>query len=770
MIEPHTTTRMDALIEDTVSGQVAVGKYDVRIHSDHGAVVHLAQPGQQPVPRLRPSPVLLRPPAVDGFLARQADLAAILTAVRANLPVEIQGPPGIGKSILLCHLAHTVEAGDGVIHLSARRQPAADLVQSLFEAFYECDAPFKPSAAQARQLLQGRKAVVLIDSCELEREAAEELLDTAPECAFVLATRERCLQGEDSRAVCLGGLSREDAQTLFERELGRPLKAEEGAAFESLHARLEGHPLRLLQAAAQVREGQPVIEAVPIHADTFRHTLAPLPNEEKHVLCALAAIGGGPVDAAPLATLAGVPDPSPAVNVLLERKLIQAHSPRYSLTGDLSDVLASTWDLSHWRERALAFFLPWAEAHREDPAALRKEMSVLRHVLDWAAEAGLHDEARRLGRTLDTACTVGGCWGAWEQILERVRGAAGALGDRATEGWALHQLGTRRLCLDDKAGAGDLLTQALAIRESLGDRDGAAATRNNLDLLGTVPTLSAPVRKTRLRSIPFRPLPWLAAALLTLLAVIVGTGWYFSHRNEGRPPSTGSNVLALSTAGASEQAPKARPDSTTLPARTEVPADTTDFPVDAGLSPEATDEPMVSDPSSEAAAETRGTPDMEIQPKALRFGKVEVGQSHDLPVTVRNSGDVPLTIAASLSGKSVEEFGLGRGCGEISPGQSCELILTFKPTSPGRPSSDLTVTDRASGIKWSLSLQGYATSTEEPKRPSAPVQVPAVPLGWCCLPIGSVKLTTPVECIGNGGKLLPSAKDEQQASAECAPN
>ncbi len=171
-----------------------------------------------------------------------------------------------------------------------------------------------------------------------------------------------------------------------------------------------------------------------------------------------------------------------------ERALVQSHSPRYSLTGNLPDLLPRTWDLTPWRERALGYFIEWAEARRNEPAALLEEIGVLRALLDWAAETGRHAEARRLGRALDTALAVAGRWGAWEQTLQRVRGTAEALGDRTTQGWALHQLGTRLLCLDDKAAARPLLLDALDIRESLGDRAGAAVTRHNLGLLGPLPS------------------------------------------------------------------------------------------------------------------------------------------------------------------------------------------------------------------------------------------------------------------------------------------
>jgi hypothetical protein len=61
--------------------------------------------------------------------------------------------------------------------------------------------------------------------------------------------------------------------------------------------------------------------------------------------------------------------------------------------------------------------------------------------------------------------------------------AAQALENSAAEAWALHQLGTKALCIEDTATACASLTEALCLRESMGDQTGAAATRHNLSIL-----------------------------------------------------------------------------------------------------------------------------------------------------------------------------------------------------------------------------------------------------------------------------------------------
>ena len=66
-------------------------------------------------------------------------------------------------------------------------------------------------------------------------------------------------------------------------------------------------------------------------------------------------------------------------------------------------------------------------------------------------------------------------------------------GIRQPTAWALHQQGSRALCLGDRVLAADALGQALELRERLGDAEGAATTRHNLAQLGGG---AAPLRRT----------------------------------------------------------------------------------------------------------------------------------------------------------------------------------------------------------------------------------------------------------------------------------
>ena len=523
---------IEAHIQGKISGQVAVGNYNVQIGSIHGGVVNLVSPEQQPCPRPRPSPVFLRPRPFPKLLDRESEVGAATAALQSATPVEFYGQDGLGKTTLQRYLSYQPSLAsfpDGVVYLSVRHQPLADLLQSLFDAFYESDVPFKPTDTQIRHDLQGKRALILLDDVGLTRDEVETLMDAAPGCAFLLASRQRHLWGE-GRTMALRGLPPDNAMALLERELGRPLTPEERPAAQALCTALDGNPLRILQAAAMVREeGRSLTEVsrriqAPSPADTLTaEILKGLPESKRQVLAALAALNGAPLHVDHLAALTGIANITPTLEALQSRNLVQAHSPRYSLTGTLGDDLRHQWDLNQWAERAMAHFTAWAEENRSPPDRLLAETDVILQVLGWGVNAGRWAEVLRLARAAEGALALGRRWGAWGQTLQWALQAARAQQDRAAEAWVLHQLGTRTLCLSRTEEARTFLSQALHIREAIDDRAGAAVTRHNLNLLPGVPP--PPPRKPPGPKAGFSPairLILLAGALLSvgLLAAI----------------------------------------------------------------------------------------------------------------------------------------------------------------------------------------------------------------------------------------------------------
>ena len=373
MVQTVSPANIEAQIQGEISGQVVVGNHNVQIHAEHGAVVNFVSDENRPVPRPRPAPVLfLRPRRFPGLLDRKIETDAATSAFLDGTPVEVYGEAGVGKTALLRHLAYHADAGgfqDGVIYRSAVRQPLDDLFQFLFDAFYECEVPFKPTDTQVRYFLQDKRALVLLDDIALAREEVESLIDAAPGCVFACA--ERRLWGE-VRAIALRGLPKDDAVALLERELGRTLTSEESASAQALYDTLDGHPLRILQQAAIAREERRTLLEITQLAPTALRSeeltgqvLASLDETQRSLLATLAAVGGAPVHAEHIAALSGLPNVEPVLQTLQDRKLVQVDQSRYRLSGDLSQFLEQAWDLTAWKEHSLTYFTTRLQAsHR----------------------------------------------------------------------------------------------------------------------------------------------------------------------------------------------------------------------------------------------------------------------------------------------------------------------------------------------------------------------------------------------------------------------
>jgi hypothetical protein len=668
------TAAIQAEIRGNVSGQVAVGTHILQIGSVHGGVVNVAVPEQRPVPRPRPAPVLLRPRPFPGFLGRGDEVESAVAALRSARPVQLSGPPGAGKTSLLRHLAHHAVTADfpgGVAFLSALRQGADDLLQSLFEALFQADAPLKPTRTELSFLLQGWQALVVLDDVELPREEVERIQNTAPGCTFLWSAAERQGWGE-VRALPLAGLSAEDARALLERELERPLDAAEQAELAALREATGGYPLPLLQSAARVREdGMSLhdvvarLRAAPAPAAAGTDAVAELPQPRRELVVLLAALGGALVLPAHAAAVAGVPGAAEELEELERRGLVQRQGERFRVLEPLAGAVRAKWDGAPSRERALAYFTAWAEQQWNAPAEILEESDVLLLLLEAAVEAGAWPEVLRLGRRVEGALALAGRWDAWKRVVEWLRLASEKAGDRRGVAWALHQLGTLALCAGDTATARAALTQALGERESLGDREAARVTRHNLDLV-TVPIPERPEREAdreagRVRETVRRSRkPLVAAAVVAVLGV--------------------GGVVSLLSREPDPPAPRRQQQ------------------------------------------QQQTLPRVDLDPSVLAFGEQAVGSS-SRPIVVRlvNRGRDGLPIGrVSVSGSDFRIADDGcTGAAALEPGGECSLSILFTPASSGPRGARIAVVDAAGRTVRDVPVTGSgapaAVDPEEPR-------------------------------------------------------
>jgi hypothetical protein len=507
-----------------------------------------------------------------GLFGRQAELEAILSALDGGLPVEIIGGPGIGKTALLRSLAYHPAAAafaDGVIYLAARQQSSGDLQQQVFDGFYESGRIRKPTAADIRHALRDKRVLILVDDVQLKREELEQLLDAAPRSAFVVATREQRLHSE-VRSLALHGLPVKDSLQLLEREIADPLEEGERRTAANLCAALNGHPQRILLAAGLLRNRGGLLDAwvndiTP--EKLIAESLASINQKQRRILLVLAALPGVPIPAHHIAGLAELADIESLLATLLQRALVTGTQSGHRLADGVADRLRRTEDVKPWINRAITYYTGWAERYRRDSHALLDESEVLRCVQLQATNTRRWGEALRLGQILEGALVAGVRWDAWAMVLEQCLLAAKAIGDRTAEAWALHEIGSRAVCVGETRGARSALSEALKLRESLGDAGAAAATRQNLSFV-LAPEIEpapkpAPVRHwPEFDSLPLRRGPELAfriqqprrggaLAIAALLLVVLGGITYWA----GQPDLRSLDVTAWTSLLAPREAP-----------------------------------------------------------------------------------------------------------------------------------------------------------------------------------------------------------------------
>ena len=521
---------VDARISGDVSGQIAVGNNIVQYHVEHGGVVNVAAPEQRPEPRPRPLPLPahLRGRRPRSLVGRERELGAARAALEEGLPLQFHGPPGVGKTSLLKTLAHLPsDPPDGVLYHMAHGEDVEDILQFLYETFYDSPVKFKATEAELRHGLGGAQVRIIVDDLGVARDDLETLLDFLPAATFAVASPSRSLWG-DGKSVGLGGLGPEAGLALLERELGRPLEGDEREAGLALVAALEGKALRILEAAAHLTEsGQSVRsladELTAARADVAQKLVDSLTPDQRAVLEVLTALGGATLPAPELAEITGVANAGEVVEALIAKSLVQAHSPRYSVTD--GPAVARFVRADAWDGRLVDFFSGWAERNRRTPEKVLDNSAAVLAVLDRTARTQSSADLLRLSRAVEEPFGLTGRWGAWKRTLDHELTAARRTGNRASEGWALHQLGTRALCLGQEHEARSRLTGALRIRESLGDVKGAAVTRHNLALLpgGGVVTKPAAVAATAGGLSLLAVLAIVVSAILVLAGLVVGT-------------------------------------------------------------------------------------------------------------------------------------------------------------------------------------------------------------------------------------------------------
>lgn len=146
-------------------------------------------------------------------------------------------------------------------------------------------------------------------------------------------------------------------------------------------------------------------------------------------------------------------------------------------------VLEETASVTGRIERALELFTAVAQGRVFDRKVLQKEIDSLLGALERLDREGRYRDALRVARVLAGLLALTSRWVSLVDTLRVALRAARALGDAPGIAWARHELGTLALGAEDASAANSQLTEALRLREELGDERGAETTQHNLSVM-----------------------------------------------------------------------------------------------------------------------------------------------------------------------------------------------------------------------------------------------------------------------------------------------
>ncbi|MEB3355328.1 MAG: choice-of-anchor D domain-containing protein [Synechococcales bacterium] len=742
--------------------QVAVGRL-MTYDTPYGVLINPApQPPafelrDRPLPSLRAAcPPMLR------LLNRNQEMRDAIAALQTGAPIQFYGEDGLGKTALLRALVHHPQQAslfpEGGVYRTVGRLPATDVVQDLFDRLYQIDSttPVKLTEAELAQALARKPVLVVLDNVRLSADEVETLVALSG-VQWVMAAPS-CSLWNEGCAIPVGGLPVHDARALVEEWLERSLHAEEYRDVETLCTLLKGHPHRLAQHTALVRKQQTSFAELVQQLEagfspemlTIRASTA-LPDPERRVLAVLTMLGDESLHPDHLQALAALPNLAP-VNELVDRGLVWPEGDRYRLAHNLLQPLEEIWDLNPWVERTVAYLQNWIQRQTQ-PQAILNQSNTVRRVMELAAAADRWMGVLRLAQLLDPVLYLGGQWGQWQHCWTLGLQAARMVGDRPAEAFALHQLGSRALLMEDSFSAQTFLSQALQIRLELDDYPGAAVSQHNLNqFLEAVPPPESdeaeaePLPPIATLVTPRRlPLKWLfwggGAIAVGLVGALIGLvlrpsdlavrpgALNFPPQTLGTTSRTRDitvrNTTSLPITIGSVALTRGEPeefaiteDCTARP----LPPDET-CTIEATFTPQntgaraATVSLFSRDGDRLRAVTLRGVgevPQASLSPDPLTF-EPQLISAKDVPpqvMTLRNSGAVSFTVGrVEFTGEKGDRFKiLSDGCTGQTLEQrgTCEVTVGFAPDTPGDYTADLVVTDSTGNYGWTIATTATA--------------------------------------------------------------
>jgi Abnormal spindle-like microcephaly-assoc'd, ASPM-SPD-2-Hydin len=505
-----------------INGQLKIGKLLMRVDGVNGNAVTLEN---QQVHFLKPrsQPVLMLPQPFGNLIGRLNEIKSAYASLESNQSVEFYGGLGLGKSVLLRHLTPFIQpltaldggvggVGGVVVYFHAIHQPVSDLLQSLFDIFYEPDTTYKPTPDEICQALESKQVFIILDDNNLTSDEIKQLQKSLPKSLFILASPQPRLNG--GYTAQLSGFGLQDTLVLM-AQLQYAVRKEEYPAVEALINCLDGNPWLLLLAVTSIKKNVHTLAGLVVELQSptpskvlIQQVLATLPQSHQRILALLAAVGGVALFVEQIAAISGIDDTEAILLSLVEWNLVEvdcvnerlrdcdsqsapfgnrilAEEYRYSINGTLAAVLQQEWDLTVPINSAFEYFATLAEQYRSLPNLLPCEDAIMELLLN--GKVPNWENVLRLVKAVESSLCLSKQWGLWEQVLQVGLQAAKAKNDKSSVAWILHQLGSRALCLSEIGTARLYLSQAMQIRQSLKDENAIKVTSQNFKLLTAVP-------------------------------------------------------------------------------------------------------------------------------------------------------------------------------------------------------------------------------------------------------------------------------------------
>ncbi len=471
------------------------------------------------------------------LVGRDATVLAAKHVFAARSAVSIFGEEGMGKSVLLRHLARRGTDGfsAGVVIVPASGNLWQDVGQDVVKAFYHAEVPVVLGPTELRRVLRDLDAAILLDDVE-PTAGIDQLYAMCKNASFVVASVTPQLAGEVV-GIALEGLDPPAAAELVRETLARAGGGDVDPATASrIGVALGGKPseiIRVVQGAARRRVAMATLaDELADPAGSRAAELAALSPSEHAVVEAVAALDGTPVGPGHVAAVVSEAT-TVTVNELLQGNYLRAASPQVRLDPELAAARGTVpqVDPDPIRERFLDHFIEWAGRRNQPAAAIAEESRAILFLLDWAERTGRAPEVSTLSALVEGPLALDRRWGAWEAVTSYRLRAAESRRDGRDAAIALNQIGVQALAHDAADNAREAFADARDRAQAAKAFEVAKVAERNLRLIGGL--LSPPDDRSNdephdpipePKPIPPKEFPWALAigggVVLVVLAVI----------------------------------------------------------------------------------------------------------------------------------------------------------------------------------------------------------------------------------------------------------